>query len=92
MPIEEKSWKEIEEEYARRKQERFEKGDKSGHWDKCPVCGGTSLVTCPACKGLGRNMASQSRSSACPTCEGKAKSRCQSRGCQGGWVWVADKK
>jgi DnaJ-class molecular chaperone len=92
MPIEEKSWKEIEQEYAQRKQERYDKGGKPGHWVKCPKCQGSFKVTCPACKGLGRNMAIAYRKEPCPTCHGTTRADCAEPGCQGGWVWMPDQK
>lgn len=92
MPIEEKSWKEIEEEYAEAKKVKQSHSGDAGRWGKCPVCQGTGKATCPACKGLGRNLASARRSEACPVCAGTGKSHCVQPGCQGGWVKVVEKK
>jgi hypothetical protein len=85
MPIEEKNWKEIEEEYARAKKEKKNQPGEGG-WGKCLACQGTGKATCPSCKGLGRNMASSRRSDACPVCCGSGKANCLQPGCQGGWV------
>ena len=92
MPIEEKSWKEIEDEYAQAKREKTSHAGEAGRWGKCPRCQGTGKATCPDCKGLGRNMASTNRSEACPTCHGTGKANCPEPGCQGGWVKINDKK
>jgi len=88
MPIEEKNFKEIEEEYARAKREKQTDAGDTGHWGKCPRCQGSGKATCPSCKGLGRNMASANRNQACPVCTGTGKANCPQPGCQGGWVKV----
>ncbi len=92
MPIEEKSWKEIEEEYAKAKREKASHTGETGHWGKCPRCQGSGKATCPTCKGLGRNMGSLNRNESCPVCHGTGKAPCPQPGCQGGWVRVVDKK
>ena len=92
MPIEEKSWKEIEEEYANVKRERNGLGGSAVRWGKCPRCQGTGKATCPACKGLGRDLSSLKKGEICPTCHGTGKSSCTQPGCQGGWVRVPDNK
>lgn len=89
MSIEEKSFKELEEEFARAKREKQSPAGDAGRWGKCPRCQGSGKATCPSCKGLGRNMASVRRSEACPVCQGTGKSHCPQLGCQGGWVKVS---
>lgn len=91
MPIEEKSWKDIEAEYAKAKREKQMHSGDTGRWGKCPSCQGTGKATCPDCKGLGRNIAAI-RSEPCATCRGTGKSNCSHPGCQGGWVKIMDKK
>jgi hypothetical protein len=92
MPIEEKSWKEIEQEYAQARKEKQSRAGDSGRWGKCPACEGTGKTTCPSCKGLGRDLSSNRRSEACPTCRGTGKANCSHAGCQGGWVKVSEKQ
>jgi hypothetical protein len=86
VPIEEKNWKEIEEEYERSKREKAQMRPGEAGWSKCPKCQGTFKVTCPSCKGLGRNLSAHSRSVPCPNCNGNGKANCQYPGCQGGWI------
>ena len=90
----EKSFKEIEQEYERRKLEVQNMGGKNGRWQKCPRCSGTLVATCDTCKGLGHvttQVAGLRGSSAkipCSACEGRGQTRCRHSPCQGGWVWV----
>ncbi|MCL2149434.1 MAG: hypothetical protein FWH51_00670 [Dehalococcoidia bacterium] len=88
MPIEEKGWKDIEEEYVQAKREKQSLPGGTGRWGKCSRCQGTGKATCPSCKGLGRNLASMRRNEACPICQGTGKAGCPQPGCQGGWVKV----
>jgi DnaJ-class molecular chaperone len=92
MPIEEKSWKEIEEEYASAKREKNGMLGSTGRWGKCPRCQGTGKATCPTCKGLGRDLSSMKKSEVCSNCRGTGKASCPQPGCQGGWVRVIDNK
>jgi hypothetical protein len=95
--MQEKSFKEIEQEYERRKLESKAMGDRHGHWQKCPRCGGTTLSTCEACKGLGHvpsqkgTLQNPSGKSTCTVCGGRGQAGCRQAGCQGGWVWVTEK-
>ena len=90
----EKSFKEIEEEYERRKLEVQNLGGRSGQWQKCPRCNGTLAATCVTCKGLGHVPAkanlqpNAAGNITCSDCEGRGQTRCHHVGCQGGWVWV----
>lgn len=88
MPIEEKDFKDLEEEYARAKREKESHSGDAGRWGKCPRCQGSGKATCPSCKGLGRNMVSASHNQACPNCQGVGKANCPQPGCQGGWVKI----
>ena len=88
MSIEEKDFKDLEEEYARAKRERQSHMGDAGRWGKCPRCQGTGKATCPSCKGLGRNLSSAIRNTACYVCQGAGQSSCPQPGCQGGWVKV----
>ena len=90
----EKSFKEIEQEYERRKLEVQNLGGKNGRWQKCPRCDGTLVATCDTCKGLKHVPAqaagprSPSGKVPCSACEGRGQTKCRHNGCQGGWVWV----
>ena len=88
MPIEEKGWKELEEEYAKAKREKQSHTGGATRWSKCPRCQGSGKATCPSCKGLGRNLASAGRNAPCPICQGTGRANCPQPGCQGGWVIV----
>jgi len=88
MSIEEKSMKELEEEYAKAKREKQSHSGEAGRWGKCPRCQGIGKATCPSCKGLGRNMSSVNRNASCPICQGTGKASCPQPGCQGGWIKV----
>jgi hypothetical protein len=95
--MQEKSFKEIEQEYERRKLESSLLGNKGGHWQKCPRCNGTTVATCEVCKGLGHigtrqgNLKNPSGKVSCNACGGTGRARCNHPACQGGWVWVSDK-
>ena len=92
MPLEEKSWKEIEKEYEQSKREKAQMSPAGAGWSKCPKCQGTFKVTCPACMGLGRDLTAHSRSAPCPNCGGSGQANCQHPGCQGGWIKADSKK
>ena len=94
--MKEKSWEEIEKEYASIKKERREATleSGSGRWEKCPRCHGTGVSTCSMCKGLGHIVSSQigvytaSGKTECPLCHGAKQMKCHEYGCNNGWIWV----
>lgn len=98
--MKEKSWEEIQKEYAARKQEQqktvspLESG--SGRWEKCPRCLGTGVSTCSMCKGLGHikshdvGVYNASGKVECPLCHGAKQMSCHEYGCQNGWIWIAN--
>ena len=96
--MKEKSWEDIQKEYAKIRQGESEEiaHSSSGRWVKCSRCHGTGISTCSMCKGLGHVTAGQagvynaSGKAECPLCHGAKQIACREYGCQNGWVWSAN--
>jgi len=97
--MQEKSFREIEDDYKRRKLEA-QGSFHHGHWDKCPMCNGTMSMPCDNCKGTGRMSGQPKRvnsaiplwgnNETCPVCKGERKLKCRNPQCRNGSVWVAE--
>ncbi len=95
--MQEKSFDEVVNEYQRRKMEGMGKF-RTGHWEKCSMCGGAMVMTCESCKGSGRIAGEAKDVSSgtplwsstviCPVCRGEGKLKCRNPQCRNGSVWV----
>ena len=66
--MQEKSFREIEDDYKRRKLEA-QGSFHHGHWDKCSMCNGIMSIPCDNCRGTGRMLGQPKRvNSATPPC------------------------
>ena len=97
--MQEKSFDEVVNEYNRRKQEGMGKF-RTGHWEKCSMCGGSLSVICDNCSGTGRMPGGPRRvnsttplwgnNEVCPVCKGAKKIKCRNPQCRSGSVWVSE--
>jgi DnaJ-class molecular chaperone len=95
--MQEKSFDEVVNEYQRRKMEGMGKF-RTGHWEKCSMCGGSMSAPCDNCKGTGRMPGQPKRVNSetplwgtneiCPVCKGEGKIKCRNPQCRNGSVWV----
>jgi hypothetical protein len=87
MPIEEKGWKEIEEEYAKAKRKRPASPAQTGRWGKCPAARAAARPPVhPARIRAQHGFAEPQRG--CPVCRGSGKAPCPQPGCRAagsGW-------
>jgi len=97
--MQEKSFDEVVNEYQRRKMEGMGKF-RNGHWEKCPMCGGTMSIPCDNCKGTGRMLGQPKRvnsatplwgnNETCPVCKGEHQLKCRNPQCHSGSVWISE--
>jgi len=97
--MQEKSFDEVVNEYQRRKMEGVGKF-RNGHWEKCPMCGGTMSIPCDNCKGTGRMSGQPKRvnsvaplwgnNETCPVCKGERQLKCRNPQCHSGSVWISE--